>query len=204
MLQSLGRFGTVSQMESLPVTDGGLDAVRATLRKMAAIVKKYSSDATTLNFARSLCVAAGVRDQRQARKQCITVLQNYVRDHIAYFYDPRNTELLQTPPQTLTIGTGDCDDKTILLLAALESIGYETELLAVGGVGRGWDPNPGNAADPTAPPPFSHVLGAVRFGSLNGRLPPFLDGWLTLETIVAGAQPGYKPPGVRVIMPFHV
>lgn len=205
MLHSLGRFGaTTSQVDSLPVTDNGLDAVRATLKKMGAIIRKYSADATTVNFARNVCVSSGVRDQRQARRQCICALQNWVRDHIAYFYDPRNTELLQTPPQTLNIGTGDCDDKTILLLAALESIGYETELLAVGGVGRGWDPNPGNPVDPLQPPPFSHVLGAVRFGPVTGRLPPFLDGWLTLETIVTGAQPGYKPPGVRVIMPLNI
>ncbi len=204
MLHSLGRFGTVSQMESLPLTDGGLDAVRATLKKMAAIIRKYSSDATTLNAARTLCVQSGVTDQRQARKKCIATLQGWVRDHIAYFYDPRDTELLQTPPQTLAIGTGDCDDKTILLLAMLMSIGYDTELLAVGGSGRGWGPDPGNPMDPSQPPPFSHVLGAVRFGPLNGRLPPFLDGWLTLETIVAGAQPGYKPAGVRVIMPWRI
>jgi hypothetical protein len=107
MLHSLGRFGTVSQMESLPVTDGGLDAVRATLKKMAAIIRKYASDATTLNAARSICVSAGVTDQRQASKRCITLLQNWVRDAVAYFYDPRDTELLQTPPQTLHIGTGD-------------------------------------------------------------------------------------------------
>jgi transglutaminase-like putative cysteine protease len=201
----LGRFGATSQVESLPVTDHGLDAVRATLRKMAAIIRKYSSDATTVNFARTICVTAGVRDQRKARRQCITALQNWVRDHIAYFYDPLDTELLQTPPQTLTIGTGDCDDKTILLMAALRSIGYDTELLAVGGIGRGWDPNPGNPIDPTQPPPFSHVLGAVKLnGTETGHLPPFLDGWCVLETIVAGAAPGYKPPGVRVLMPFHV
>jgi transglutaminase-like putative cysteine protease len=191
-------------MESLPVTDGGLDAVRATLRKMGAIIRKYSSDATTLNAARMICTASGVRDQRTDRRKCIQLLQNWVRDHIAYFYDPLYTELLQTPPQTLSIGTGDCDDKTILLLAFLSSIGMETELLAVGGSGKGWSQDPSNPVDPSQPPAFSHVLGAVRCGPLTGRLPPFLDGWLTLETIVAGAQPGYKPPGVRVIMPFHI
>lgn len=204
MLQSLGRFGTVSQLESLPVTDGGLDAVRATLKKMAAIIRKYTSDATTVNAARALCVNAGVRDQRVDRRKCIQVLQNFVRDHIAYFYDPRMTELLQTPPQTLSVGTGDCDDKTILLMALLESIGMETEILAVGGSGKGWDPQGVNPVDPSLPPAFSHVLGAVRCGPLTGRLPPFLDGWLILETIVAGAQPGYKPPGVRVIMPWRI
>ncbi|HEV8612322.1 MAG TPA: hypothetical protein VGQ73_02355 [Gemmatimonadales bacterium] len=189
----------------MPVTDNGLDAVRATLRKMAAIIRKYTTDATTLNTARMLCVQAGVTDQRQARRQCIGILQGFVRDRIAYFYDPVYAELLQTPPETLYIGTGDCDDKTILLMALLSSIGYETELLAVGGSGHGWQADPGNPIDPSQPPPFSHVLGAVRCGPLRGgNLPPFLDGWLILETIVPGAKPGYRPAGIRVIMPFHI
>lgn len=204
MLHSLGRFGATHQVESLPITDNGLDAVRATLGKMRAIIRKYRTDVTTARTARHLIVACGIKDLRQSRKQAITCLQNWVRDNIIYVYDPNGAEWLQTPPETLSIGTGDCDDKTLLLLSLLESIGFETELLAVGGSGAGWQVDPGNLADPAQPPPYSHVLGAVRCGPLTGRLPPFLDGWLTLETIVAGAQPGYKPPGIRVIMPWRV
>lgn len=211
MYRSLGLLGGDSgtglahQLESLPVTDGGLDAVRATLRKMAAVIRKYSSDVTTGTLARQLCTGAGVTDQRQSRRLCINILQAFVRDHIAYFFDPLYTEQLQTPPYTLSVGTGDCDDKTILLIAMLSSIGYDTELLAVGGVGQGWQASPGNPVDPSQPPPFSHVLGAVRCGPLRGgNLPPFLDGWLTLETIVPGVGPGWRAPGIRVIMPFHI
>lgn len=204
MLHSLGLFGVTSQVESLPETDNGLDAVRATLRKMAAIIRKYSTDVTTLNAARAVITGCGIRDFRSEKRQAITCLQNAVRDGIVYVYDPRNAELLQTPPQTLAIGTGDCDDKTILLMAMLESCGQQTELLAVGGSGQGWQADPGNPDDPSAPPPYSHVLGAVRYGPLTGRLPPFLDGWLTLETIVPGAAPGYKPPGIRVLMPWRI
>lgn len=204
MLHSLGRFGATHQVESLPVTDNGLDAVRATLSKMAAIIRKYRTDVTTLNWARQLIVACGIKDLRQSKRAAITCLQNWVRDHIVYVYDPNGAELLQTPPQTLAIGTGDCDDKTLLLLAMLESIGLETELLGVGGSGAGWASDPGNPSDPSLPPPYSHVLGAVRYGPMTGRLPPFLDGWLTLETIVPGAPPGYKPPGIRVLMPWRI
>lgn len=203
MLHSLGRFGATHQVESLPVTDNGLDAVRATLGKMRAIIRKYRTDVTTGRFARQLIVGCGIKDLRQSRKQAITCLQNWVRDHIVYVYDPNGAEWLQTPPETLSIGTGDCDDKTLLLLSLLESIGFETELLAVGGSGAGWQADPGNVQDPASPPPYSHVLGAVRYGPTTGRLPPFLDGWLTLETIVPGAPPGYKPPGIRVIMPWR-
>lgn len=202
MLHSLGRFGATHQVESLPVTDNGLDAVRATLVKMRAIIRKYRTDVTTGRTARQLIVSCGIKDLRAQKKQAITCLQNWVRDQIIYVYDPNGAEWLQTPPETLSIGTGDCDDKTILLLAMLESIGFDTELLAVGGNGAGWQINPG--PDTGQPPPYSHVLGAVRFGALTGRLPPFLDGWLTLETIVPGAPPGYRPPGIRVLMPWRI
>jgi transglutaminase-like putative cysteine protease len=112
-------------------------------------------------------------------------------------------EYIRTPPETLKQGVGDCDDKTVLVLALLEGVGFETELLAVGGEGKGWDPSCYSGI-PGVPPAYSHVLGAVRFGPQTGNLPPFLDGWLTLETIVAGKGPGWKPPGVRVIMPWRI
>lgn len=199
----LSSFGAVTLTDTLPVTGNGLDAVRKTLKIMAAIVRKYKSDATTLNTATDVLRTAGVTDLRTQKRQAICLLQAWVRDNIAYFYDPRDVELVRTPPETLKRGVGDCDDKTVLLLAMLESVGFETELLGVGGTGQGWDPSCAPIA-PDQPPAFSHVLGAVRFGPQTGKLPPFLDGWLTLETIVAGKGPGWKPPGIRVIMPWHI
>src|SRR6516165_4549952 len=212
MRHSLGFFGgstaatsggTSVLTHSLPMTDGGLDAVRATLDHMVKIVRKYRSDQTTAETARRILVAGRIQDWRQQRRQAITLLQNWVRDNIVYVYDPTEVEWIQTPPKTLSLGTGDCDDKIVLLLAMLESVGFNTEFLAVGGEGKGWD----SSCAPAAPgmlPAYSHVLGAVRFGSVTGKLPPFLDGWLWLETIVKNANPGYKPPGIRVIMPRRV
>jgi len=196
-------LSTVAITDTLPLTDNGLDAVRKTLKIMSALIRKYRSDVTTVNAATQIAQAAGVTDMRTQKRLAICALQAWVRDHIAYFYDPRETELIRTPPETLKRGVGDCDDKTVLLMALLEALGFETELLAVGGIGRGWDPDGGATLDPGVPPPYSHVLGAVRYGPQTGRAPPFLDGWLTLETIVAGAGPGWKPPGIRVIMPWR-
>lgn len=208
MLRSLGAFGgdggsVHSMTDSLPVTDGGLDAVRKTLKMMGAIIRKYSSDATTVNTARQILMAGGVADIRSQRRQALNLIHQWVRDRIAYVYDPLGVELLQTPPQTLKIGTGDCDDKVILELAMLASVGFETELLGVGGEGRGWDP--GCAPQyPGGLPAYSHVIGAVKFGKPLGRGPSFLDGWLTLDPIVRNSVPGWKPPGIRVIMPWHI
>lgn len=200
MLQSLG---AVAIVDSLPMTDGGLDAVRKTLKLMAAIVRKYGSDVTTVNTSTDILKGAGIRDLRLQRRQAIGILQAWVRDRIAYFYDPVDTELVRTPPETLKRGVGDCDDKTVLLLAMLRAVGFETELLGVGGEGRGWDPS----CAPPIPgglPAYSHVLGAVKYGKPTGRRPGFLDGWLILETIVPAAGPGWRPPGIRVIMPWRI
>lgn len=199
----MGALSTVAITDTLPLTDNGLDAVRKTLKLMSAIIRKYRSDVTTLNTATQIALNAGVTDMRTQKRLAINALQAWVRDNIAYFYDPRETELIRTPPETLKRGVGDCDDKTVLLLSMLEALGLETELLAVGGIGRGWDPDGCAMQAPGMPPPYSHVLGAVRYGAQNGRAPPFLDGWLTLETIVSGATPGWKPPGIRVIMPWR-
>lgn len=194
-------LGITSHVEPLPLTDNGIDAIRVTLRKMVAIIRKYSSDTTTIETARGIISHAGITDVRMNRYKTIRAIQNWVRDNISYVPDPRLYEMLQTPPQTLHIGTGDCDDKTILVCALLETLGFDTELLAVGGTGQGWAPTCG---PPGSVPEYSHVLGAVRYGPLTGRKPPFLDGWLTLETIVPGAGPGYFPAGVRVIMPARI
>lgn len=199
MLHSLG---SMTLTDTLPLTDNGLDAVRKTLKIMAAIIRKYKSDATTLNAATTILRSNGVTDMRTQRRQAIVILQAWVRDHIAYFFDPREVELVRTPPETLKRGVGDCDDKTVLLLAMLESVGFQTELLAVGGVGQGWDPSCAPSS-PDQPPAYSHVLGAVRFGPPKNGGGPF-DGWLPLETIVAGKGPGWKPPGIRVIMPWYI
>lgn len=189
-----------SQLSTLPVTDHGLDAVRSTLKQMVAIARRYRADVTTIDAASSLIRACGIADVRSQKLSVINCIQNAVRDHIVYVPDPNEVEMLQTPPRTLSRGMGDCDDKSILVATLLETLGFSTEFLAVGGVGDGW----GNDCADTDTPPYSHVLAAVQYGPKIGKLPSFLDGWLTLETIVPGAPPGYFPPGVRVIMPARV
>jgi hypothetical protein len=201
-------LGTRARVDPLP--NDSIDAVRDTLKKMVAIVRKYSGcspDFTTVNHASALLSQNGIRDTRMNRYQIIKLFQNWVRDGIGYAHDPYLVEMIQTPPRTLDRGFGDCDDKAILLCSLLSVIGFECEFLAVGGVGEGWDSSPAvknGFYDPNTIPDYSHVLCAVRFGRSSGRRPAFLDGWLTLETIVPSAGPGWFPPGTRVIMPAHI
>lgn len=173
------------------MTAQGLDSVRETLRRMVAIVRKYKSDLTTLDAASAILRAASISDIRAQKPAAIRALQHFVRDGIAYVYDPRGLEMIQTPPRTLNRGMGDCDDKAILVATFMEQVGLPTRFMAVGGSGGGWgDPDPADGDIP----PYSHVLAQVKCGNT----------WLWLETIVPNAEPGWKPPGITVLMPAHV
>jgi transglutaminase-like putative cysteine protease len=56
----------------------------------------------------------------------------FVRDNIRYVRDVRGVETLHTAEQILDQRAGDCDDKTVLVAALLETIGHKTRLVAVG------------------------------------------------------------------------
>lgn len=189
--------GTVPAiLDTLPETDGGLDAVRKTLRLMVAIVRKYRTDATTGTAARQILVAQGVRDSRKQKPDCIHILHCWVRDTIAYMSDPQDCEQLQTPVYTLRVGTGDCDDKAILLACFLASCGFATRFKAVGGIGAAWSGSENDDEDGSDPAnaPYTHVFMEVRLGTR----------WVPCDTIVEGSLPGWQPPNIACLMVAHV
>lgn len=85
----------------------------------------------------------------------IKAVHQFVRDHIRYVKDIKGVETLQSPMKTIEISQGDCDDKTMLVCALLESIGHQCRIVAVG-FGAG----------------FSHVYPEVR---INRK-------WIPVET----------------------
>ncbi len=56
----------------------------------------------------------------------------FVRDHVRYVRDPYKVETLHTAEQILKQRQGDCDDKTILVGAVLQTIGHPVRIVAVG------------------------------------------------------------------------
>jgi len=94
----------------------------------------------------------------------------FVRDRIRYTRDINGVETLHIPSQVLAQEHGDCDDKSVLLAALLESVGHRTRFIALGfEQGR-----------------FSHVLTQTRIRE---------DTWLSLDP--TEQQPiGWFPPGV--------
>jgi transglutaminase-like putative cysteine protease len=99
----------------------------------------------------------------------------FVRDGIRYVKDVRGVETLQTPEKTLELGQGDCDDKSTLVAALLESIGHPTRFVAVGFNGQ-----------------FAHVLVETKIGTK----------WVAVETTEPVAV-GWFPKNVTMVMRWH-
>ena len=112
----------------LALIDSGPQGVLQTLRRMRDIVRKYKIALpvriTAMKIVRSLPQKAWSAEAR--------ALFRFVRDEIRFVRDVRGVETLQTPDKTLELRAGDCDDKSMLLAAMLESIGHPTRFVAVG------------------------------------------------------------------------
>lgn len=160
-----------SQLRGLP---SGVPGVRATLKAMSALVRRYKTDAGIRLLAQQL--TNGLRSHDLAGE--VTTLQHFVRDRVRYVKDVEGVETLQTPVYTLQVGSGDCDDKSVLLATLLASIGYQPMFFAIGLRGG----------------PFSHVLAGVMLGTRK----------IPLETIVDGKEPGWIPPEANPVLPWRI
>jgi transglutaminase-like putative cysteine protease len=162
--------------------DDSVAATRETLGHMVRLARQYKKDIGIVTLARQLIEGAPGRANQKNYADFIRILQNFVRDKIRYVQDIKNIETIQTPTRTLEIRTGDCDDKSLLLAALLESIGIPARFLALGYNGEN----------------YSHVIVEARLG----------QRWLPLECIADDRGPGWFPESAakRVTrwMPAHV
>lgn len=169
-----GAYPSVPSLtEALPASSP--EITDATLKRMAQMVRKYSTDAGVAMAARQITQGVGERNARGTVER----LQGWVRDHIRYVSDPRRVEMVQTPPQTLSILTGDCDDKVVLLAALLESMGFTTRFAAI---------------QENHEPVFTHVMTQVRLGTR----------WVNLETILRDVGAGWYPTHATGWRFYHV
>jgi len=124
----------------------GPAGTRATLNLMAKLVKEYK----TAKPIRELAIRI-LRDVPEKNwREEVAAIHAFCRDRIRYTKDVRNVETLQTPIETLRLGQGDCDDKTTLFCALLESIGHPSRMLAMAFNNS---------------PNFSHVAPQAKIGS---------------------------------------
>lgn len=117
----------------------------ATLKIMRGIVRKYKASLPIRLLAQKL---TRYLPQKNYTRE-VRALHHFVQNKIRYVKDIRGVETIQTPIQTLQIGSGDCDDKSIMVASLLESIGHETRFVACGF---------------GAPKNFSHVFVQTRIG----------------------------------------
>lgn len=153
-------------MMSLPP---GREGVRKTLALMRRLVREGKKNPLVRQTAVELTRGMRQKDWRGE----IKTLHAFVRDKIRYIRDIKGVETLHTPERVLENEQGDCDDKSLLLAALLESIGHPTRFIAVG----------------FQPGKFSHVLVESKIG----------DKWISLET-TEPVEMGWKPPRVANAM----
>ena len=143
----------------------GVDGIKQTLAIMRKLKDAYKIHPIVRGLAMSLIAQIPQKDYRAE----IHALTDYVKNNVRYTRDVAGVETLQTPTKTLEFGQGDCDDKSTLLAAMLESIGHKCRFRAVG-------MRKGN---------FCHVFPEVQYAGQ----------WLSLETTEPVAV-GWAPPGI--------
>lgn len=154
---------------SLP---SGREGTRKTLVLMRRLVREGKKSPRVRQTAVELTRNLRQKDWRGE----VVALHNFVRDRIRYVRDIKGVETLHTPDRVLENEQGDCDDKSLLLAALLESIGHPTRFIAVG----------------FQPGKFSHVLVETKIG----------DKWIALET-TENVPAGWRPPNIASTMIVH-
>ena len=170
---------------------GGLDGVRATLRIMVGIARTFlkpqvgNAQQTASLLTVRLTAQSLVQNCPEKDYQCeASCLQTFVRDRIRYTRDMRTAETLQYPDKTLSLKSGDCDDKALLFCCLAECIGFDTRFCAIGVNGE----------------EFSHVSGQCLIPGI---------GWTNAETIPIDDQGtkvelGWFPPDCTCLMLAHI
>lgn len=150
---------------TLQLIPSGKAGTAATLKLMGGLVREGKKSLPVRMAALSIVQRNGQKDWAGE----IRDIHAFVRDEIRYIKDIRGVETLHTPEKLLEIKQGDCDDKSILVSALLESIGHPTRLVAVG-----FRPNE-----------FSHVYAETKIG----------EKWVGLET-TEPVEVGWQPKNV--------
>ncbi len=139
---------------------------------MRRLVNQYKKDPNIRELSLSIVRPLSQKDWKGE----IKAITRYVRDEIRYTRDIRGVETVATPLKTLEYEQGDCDDKSTLLAAMLESVGHPTRFVAIG----------------NTPNQYQHVFVETRIGVR----------WLPLET-TEDWEVGKGPEKFNTILRVH-
>ena len=110
-----GCFNIFEEMELDPVIN----------RAKPYIEKIILNDIEIRAYANSI-----IKNCNSGDKECqINSIYRYIVENFNYISDPIDTELIQSPEETIQIGGGDCEDFSILFISLLENIGIKTYLV---------------------------------------------------------------------------
>lgn len=115
---------TLSELRAIPE---GAAGIRATLNIMAQLARQYRVNPAIRYQAEAIIGDVPGKDYFGEA----AAVQAWVRDSIRYTQDVNGIETLKTPDVTLETGQGDCDDKSLLAAALLESIGHPARFVAI-------------------------------------------------------------------------
>jgi transglutaminase-like putative cysteine protease len=163
---------TQNRLSFLGTLPNDAAGTKSTLVIMRALVQRFKRDSVIRETAISLVSQAKQRDWTSEAR----LLYEYVRDRIRYVRDISGIETLQTPPVTMELEAGDCDDKSTLLAALLASIGHPSRFVATGY---------------TEPNRYSHVYVETKIG----------DRWIPMDATSDkpfGWEP--RPPAARMVV----
>lgn len=108
--------------------------VSQTLARMVALANEGPRDALTLNTARAIAVASGVRGDRASAM----AIEAWLRRSWFFVEDPLEVEVLSSPGELLRRGQqlgripGDCDEAAILGAALGKAIGLAATFVVLG------------------------------------------------------------------------
>lgn len=162
--------GTQATLQAIPDGPAG---TRATLQVMARMIRKGKKDPAIRDKALYLTRHLAGKDWRAEAKAIFF----FVRDRIRYVQDVYGVETIAEPGVTLQVRQGDCDDKSVLAGALLQSIGHPVKLVAVAFDGG----------------PFSHVFVETLIGPT----------WVPME-LTEQIPFGVYPDGITAMLPLQV
>lgn len=155
----------------------GAEGIRATLKIMADFAKIYKASPFARELVLKILRDAKVPQYNSAGKKNwigqVRAIHNFVKNEIMYVKDVLGVETVQSPPQTVRLKHGDCDDKSLLAATLLLAIGHPARFVAVGFI----------------PGVLSHVFPQTKIG---GK-------WITLECTEAWPV-GKTPKDIKAHM----
>lgn len=167
-----GQTGAPLRPQRLIAIPAGKAGILVTLKLMRALVRDFKKHPKIRQTALDLVCDLPPKSWGTE----IRTLYYFVRDEIRFVRDINGVETVHTPIALLEIRQGDCDDKSVLLAALLESIGHPTRFVAVG----------------RRPEVFEHVYVETKMGSQ----------WVALDA-AEPKYPGWAPQNMVARLVIH-